>query len=200
MVRRSILIVSLLLCAMSVFAQSDLEVKGYFGISGTLVGPKTGMVGTNSGTMDGLKEFGLGLSYGLGQKFRISGGVSYATADVEFTPPPCPDCSAGNQLYAHNSEFEMVSVPIFAEYSLTKFLFVAAGPVVDFQLSEWNNFSDQSGFGYLIGLGGKVQKEKFVFSVFPHYKRHGVMMFEKPQGAKDTLQELGIQFGVGYRF
>ncbi|HSF53015.1 MAG TPA: hypothetical protein VLA71_04660 [Algoriphagus sp.] len=198
--KKSILVVWFCFLGVPGFAQSGLELKGYFGVSGTLVGPKAGMVGTNSGTMDGLKEFGLGLSYGFGQKFRINGGVSYASADVEFSPPPCPNCLGVSELYVHNPKFEMLSVPIFAEYSLTNFLFVAAGPILDFQLSEWNNFSDQSGLGYLIGLGGKVQKEKFVFSVFPNYKRHGVLMFEDPQGAKETLQELGLQFGVGYKF
>lgn len=197
--KKIILIIWFCFLGVSVFGQGGLEVKGYFGVSGTIVGPKAGMVGTNSGTMEGFKEFGLGISYGFGQKFRINGGVSYSSADVEYSPPPCPNCS-GNELYVHNPKFEMVSVPIFAEYSLTNFLFVAAGSVVDFQLSEGNNFSDQSGLGYLIGLGGKVQAEKFTFSVFPNYKRHGVLMFEKPQGAKDILQEFGLQFGVGYKF
>ena len=73
-------------------------------------------------------------------------------------------------------------------------------PNQSFQLSEWNRFSQQSGFGVLAGLGGKVNAKKFFFSIFPNYKRHGVLMFEKPQGAKETLQEFGLQFGVGYKF
>ncbi|GAA0879741.1 hypothetical protein GCM10009119_27100 [Algoriphagus jejuensis] len=200
--KNSILLVCLLLCGASVFAQGGLEVKGYFGLSASLVGPKAGMVGINSGSTEGYKELGLGFSYGLGQKFRINGGLNYAFADVEYSPPPCMDCLTGMPSipFTHNTDFEMLSIPVYAEYSLTKFLFVAAGPVVDFQLSEWNRFSDQSGLGFLAGLGGKVQKEKFVFSIFPNYKRHAVVTFEKPQGAKETLQELGVQFGVGYRF
>lgn len=198
--KKSILLVYLFLCGVSGFAQNGLELRGYFGISGTLVGPKAGMVGTNSGTTEGFKEFGLSLSYGIGQKFRINGGLSYASAEVEFSPPPCPNCSGVNELYAHNPKFEMVSIPIFAEYSLTNFLFVAAGPVVDFQLSEGNNFDDQSGLGYLVGLGGKVEKEKFSFLLCPNYKRHSVLPFENNGDAKDILREFGVQLGVGYRF
>lgn len=89
---------------------------------------------------------------------------------------------------------------MYAEYELTKFLFVAAGPLLDFQLSKDNNFDKQSGLGYLVGLGGKVQKEKFSFTVFPNYKRHSVFPFENNGDAKDILREFGVQFGVGYRF
>lgn len=51
----------------------------------------------------------------------------------------------------------MLSIPLNAEYELTHFLFVAAGPLLDFQLSEDNNLENQSGLGYLVGLGGKVK-------------------------------------------
>lgn len=94
----------------------------------------------------------------------------------------------------------MLSFPIFAEYELGNFFYAAGGPILDFQLSEGNNFSDQSGLGYLVGLGGKVKIEKISFNVFPNYKRHSVIPFEKQQREKDILQEFGVQFGVGYKF
>ena len=193
-------LVCLLLCATPVFGQNDLELKGYFGFSGALAGPKEELVGASSVDLEGFKEFGLILSTGIGGKFRLNGGLTYAFANVNFYPnyPPCFNCLSIS--YAHNPDFRMLSIPVFAEYELTNFLYVAAGPLVDFQLSEGNNFDAQSGFGYLFGLGGKVKTEKFTFSVFPNYKRHAVIPFENTQGAKDILQEFGVQFGVGYKF
>lgn len=198
--KRSILLVFLLLCVGSVFAQGGLEVKVYFGAAGALAGPKQELTGSSSVEMEGFKEFGLSLSKGIGGKFRLNGGFAILDSKVEFFPnfPPCFNCLSIS--YAHNPDFSMLSIPIFAEYSLTNFLFVAAGPVVDFQLSEGNNFDDQSGVGYLVGLGGKVRAEKFTFSLFPNYKRHSVIPFENNGNAKDILQEFGVQFGVGYRF
>ncbi len=193
---------SLLLLLNSVFAfgQKGLELKGYFGFSGVLAGPNAQLDGAASVDMEEFREFGLMLSKGIGGKFRLNGGVSYAYGNVEYFPnyPPCFDCFL--EIYNHNPDFKMLSLPIYAEYGLTKFLFVAAGPLLDFQLSEGNNFDEQSGVGYLVGLGGKVRAEKFTFSVFPNYKRHGVIPFEKAEMYKDILQELGLQFGISYTF
>lgn len=198
--KKSILLVCLLLCGTIVFAQGSLEVKGYFGGSGTLVGPNADVVGGSSVELEGFKEFGLIFSKGIGGKFRLNGGLAFAYSQVNFTPniPPCFNCLSVS--YSYNPDFRMISVPAFAEYQLTKFLFVAAGPLIDFQLSKGNRFDQQSGIGYLLGLGGKVRSEKFTFSLFPNYKRHAVIPFEKPIGYKDFLQEFGLQLGVGYSF
>ncbi len=183
----------------SVFAQNGFEVKSFFGFSSTLVGPKQEIVGVGSGNMENLKEFGLILSQEIGQKLRLNSGVNYSFSTVRFVPPPCPNCTS-NDLFAHNPSFKMLSIPVFAEYALGDFFYAAAGPILDFQLSEGNNISDQSGLGYLVGLGGKVQKEKFSFSVFPNYKRHSVLPFEDNGNAKDILREFGVQLGLGYKF
>lgn len=82
----------------------------------------------------------------------------------------------------------MLSVPVFAEYSLGKYFYGAPGPIIDFHQSELNNFSDQSGFGYLAGLGARFGGPKLAFTVFPNYKRHSVIPFEKQENAKDVLQ------------
>jgi hypothetical protein len=199
-----LLLVFLLLSGNVAFGQSGLELKGYFGVSGTLVGPNADVAGGSSVEMEGFREFGLTLSKGIGGKFRLNGGLSYAYSNVEGGNNYCALCSEPgfpnpNLPYAYNQDFRILSIPVYAEYELTNFLYVAAGPLLDFQLSEDNNFDDQSGLGYLVGLGGKVRARKFTFSAFPNYKRHAVIPFDKPQGYKDFLQEFGLQFGVGYR-
>lgn len=181
------------------FAQNGFEVKGYFGISGTSVGPNQDLIGSSSVSMTDFREFGLLVSYGIGQKFRINTGVNYSFSTVQFSPAPCPNCF-GNSLFVHNSDFEMLTIPVFAEYGLGKYFYAAAGPIIDFQLSESNNFSDQSGFGYLAGLGVRFGGPKLSFTVFPNYKRHSVIPFEKQENVKDVLQEFSVQFGIGYRF
>ncbi len=197
--KKGILLFYLLLCGVSVYAQEGLELKGYFGFSSTIVGPKQEFVGVSSGNMKNLKEFGLILSQEIGQNLRLNCGVTYSYSRVEFMPPPCPNCGANN-LFAHNPDFKMLSIPVFAEYAIGDFFYAAAGPILDFQLSEGNNITDQSGLGYLVGFGGKVNTEKFSFSLFPNYKRHSVIPFEDNGNAKDILREFGIQLGLGYRF
>lgn len=195
--KKFILLIFLVLLGVSSFAQKGPELRGYFGFSGTLLGPNSGVVGSGSAEMVGFRELGLMLSNRIGEKFRLNTGISYAYGNVEIQ---CDLCSETGLPFPYNQDFRMLSIPVYTEYELTKFLFVAAGPLLDFQLSKDNNFDKQSGLGYLVGLGGKVNTEKFTFSLFPNYKRHGVIPFENNGDAKDILREFGVQIGVGYRF
>ena len=194
--KNALLLCFILLAGFSVTAQSSLQVKGYFGISGATANWNENLDGASSVDVENFKEFGVLLSKNISEKFSLSGGVNYSFSDVGFKPnSPCANC-----LYAHNSDFKMLSIPIYAEYALGKIFYAAAGPILDFQLSEGNNFSNQTGFGYLAGIGAKLNADKLSFSIFPNYKRHNVIPFEKEGNYKQVLQELGVQFGVGFSF
>lgn len=197
--KKNLLFTFMLLNSVFAFGQSGLELKGFVGFSSTILGPKQEFIGGSSGEMKNLKEFGLILSQEIGPNIRLNSGLTYSYSAVQFTPPPCPNCGV-NDLFAHNPDFKMLSIPVFAEYALGDFFYAAAGPILDFQLSEGNNITDQSGLGYLVGFGGKVKTEKFSFSLFPNYKRHSVIPFENNGRGKDILREFGVQLGIGYRF
>jgi|SRR5690606_16409724 len=194
--KRNLLLIFLLLNSAFAFSQNGLEVKGYFGVSGTRVGSTSDFGRLGSLKVNEFKEFGLMLSSGIGGKFRLNGGLSYSYGKVWIQ---CDLCSWTDLPNPYNQDFRMLSFPVFAEYELTNFFFVAAGPILDFHLSEGNNLEDQSGLGYLVGLGGKVRTEKFTFSIFPNYKRHALFPFDKPESYKTFLQEFGLQLGVGYQ-
>ncbi|PZX48873.1 outer membrane beta-barrel protein [Algoriphagus chordae] len=194
----SLLLSFILLISFSVTAQSGLVVKGYFGASGAMANWNEDLDGASSVDIENLMEVGVLLSNRIGEKFSLSGGLNYTFAKVEINS--CPLCNETGLPYPYNQDFKMLSIPIYAEYTLGKIFYVAAGPVLDFQLSEGNNFSDQSGLGFLVGMGAKLKTEKLVFSIFPNYKRHNTISFEKEGNYKQVLQELGVQFGVGYLF
>jgi len=182
-----------------IFAQSSLEIKGYFGISGTHLARKAEIVGVGGVEMNTLNEFGFLFSKRISERFRLTGGVGYSLSEVRFQFPPCPNCS--NELSIDsNSDFRMLSFPIYAEYGIGKYFYAAAGPIVDLEFSNEETYSDQSGIGYLIGFGAKLQSEKFTFSIFPNYKRHGMIPFDNTSKFKHVLQELGVQVGVRYGF
>lgn len=195
--KNAILFCFILLAGFSVTAQSSLEMRGYFGISGAKANWNEDLDGASSVDMKNYKAVGMLVSKGIGDKFSITSGVSYAMANVEFSPNTPPGFLS---LYVHNSKSRMLSIPVFAEYSLGKVFYAAAGPIIDFQLSEGNTITDQSGLGYLVGLGAKLNANKVSFSIFPSYKRHAVVPFEKEGNYKFVLQELDIQLGVGYQF
>lgn len=197
--KNALLLSFILLIGFSARAQSDLEVRAYFGVSGSSAAPKVDLVGASSVETKQYMELGVLLSRGIGERFSLGTGVNYAFSDVDYNPnfPPCPFCKYA---YVHDPKFRMLTIPVFAEYKLGKVFYAAAGPVLDFQLSEGNNFTDQSGIGYLVGLGAKFQTDQFIFSLFPNYKRHSVIPFDNSPQYKDVLQEIGIQLGVGYQF
>lgn len=196
--KNALLLSLILLIGFSVKAQSALEVKGYFGFSGAMANWNENLDGASSVDIESFKEVGVLLSKSISEKFSLSGGLNYSFAEVLINS--CALCNDTGLPFPYNRSFKMLSIPIYAEYALGRIFYAAAGPVLDFQLSEGNNFSDQSGFGYLVGLGAKLNSEKLSFSIFPNYKRHNVIPFEKEGNYKQVLQELGVQLGVGYQF
>lgn len=184
-----LLLACLFFATFSINAQSSMEVRGYFGVSGSKANWNEDLDGASSVDIENLMQIGVLFSKSISEKFSLSGGVNYSFAKVDFSPnAPLGFLS----LYVHNPEFRMLSIPVYAEYALGKIFYAAAGPVVDFQLSDGNNFSDQSGIGYLVGLGAKLNANKFSFSIFPNYKRHNVIPFEKEGNYKQILQEIGV--------
>ncbi|WP_339751010.1 hypothetical protein [Algoriphagus aquimarinus] len=198
--KNAYLLCFILLISFSATAQSGLGVKGYFGASGAMANWNEDLDGASSVDIENLREVGVLFSKSISEKFSVSAGMNYSFANVVFSPniPPCFNCLSIS--FNHNPDFKMLSIPVYAEYALGKIFYTAAGPILDFQLSEGNNFSDQSGMGFLVGLGAKVKTEKLTFSVFPNYKRHNTIPFEKEGNYKQVLQELGVQLGVGYSF
>ncbi len=193
------LILTFCFMAITAVGQSKYSVRGFGGISGSNVATTKDYIGLGSLDMRDFFEFGVILSRKMGEKLSINSGVSYLGSKVDFIAgSSCLNCS--QILIAHNQDFSMISIPVFAEYALGKVFFVSGGPVVDFQLSEGNNFDDLSGLGYFVGMGAKMELGSFDLSLLPNYKRHGVVPFEKNEGAKYVLQELGMQFRVGYSF
>jgi len=197
--KNSLLLSIFLLFRFLAAAQTGLEVRGYGGVSGAMANWNIDLDGASSVTIKNYKEVGILLSKGIGEKFSITGGVIYSFANVEYSPnfPLCVNCQYE---YVHNSSFRLLSIPVYAEYALGKIFYTAAGPIVDFHLTQRNNFSDQSGVGYLVGFGAKLDIQNLSFSIFPNYKRHNVIPFVKEGNYKQVLHELGIQLGVGYSF
>ncbi|WP_111672048.1 outer membrane beta-barrel protein [Algoriphagus litoralis] len=197
--KKYILVLTFSFFAITAVGQSKYSVRGFGGFSGSRVATTKDYIGLGSVDMREFFEFGIIFSRKIGDRFSINSGISYLSSKVDFIPgSSCPNCS--QILIAHNSDFRMISVPIFAEYDLGKVFFVSAGPLVDFQLSEGNNFDELSGLGYFVGMGARMNLGSFDFSLLPNYKRHGVVPFEKSEGAKYVLQELGIQLSLGYNF
>jgi hypothetical protein len=175
------------------YSQNSNELRIYYGFSDTELKRDADLDGGGSQYAENSKEFGIKYLRQLKNNLSIEFGVNFLKSDLILNGAPMIP-----QIPTRYEKLEMISIPIYANYTLWKYLFVNAGPILDLQTSE-NSIDSQSGIGYSIGFGGKYDFNNFLIYVNPNYKRHAVLPFEK-ENYQQRLTELGIQFGIGYKF
>lgn len=191
------LIISLVLSVSSLAsAQKSIYGKVYYGISDATFLINKDVVGLSGFDVEGFREFGFLLGKGLKGKWAIEIGMNSASADIKYRPHPSMIAAQGLTMLPPSERFRMLSFPVLMRYSIFPFLYVNAGPVLDFQRSD-NSFKSQSGIGYLLGIEVAHYFKKVGLFVHPHFKRHATIPFES---TNYNLTEFGVQFGVGYKF
>ena len=142
-------------------------------------------------------EFGVKYLYNISNSFQMETGVNYFNSNVieEHTLALIggtfpPDEKVGN--------LNLISIPIYANYTLWDYFFVNGGPSLDFQLSK-EEFSSQSGIGFQAGIGAKYPYKDFLFFVNPAVRMNSIIPFEKDNNHYN-LSGFTIQTGVGYKF
>jgi len=174
------------------YAQKSNEFRFYYGTSDSKL-LREPMYGGGGYQSEKFNEFGMKYLKQLSDNFSIETGINYSKSDVKITPE-----FMGKPVQSRYEKLEIVSIPIYANYTFWKYLFVNGGPILDFQTSD-NSTDSQSGIGYSLGIGGKYDFNKFLIFINPNFKRHSVIPFEK-EIYHQKLTELGIQFGIGYKF
>ncbi len=184
----------LFLASLPVVAQDHFkQFKVYYGTMDSDFHRKDELDGAGSMINDNAWELGLKFSRSLFANFRIETGINYSHANVEITP-----AFTGEPVDSREETLEVLSIPVYANFTFLKFFFVEAGPMLDFQLSD-GTYDSQTGIGYGIGLGAKVPIKRFFAYVNPSFKRHAVIAFDKAR-YQQHLTEVGVQFGIGYQF
>jgi len=175
------------------YSQNSNEFRIYYGFSDSELIRDVSLVGAGSQYAENSKEFGIKYLKQLKNNLSIELGINFLKSDLILNGAPM--IPAFPTTY---EKLEMISIPIYANYTLWKYLFVNGGPILDFQTSE-NSIDSQSGIGYSIGFGGKYNFNNFLIYINPNYKRHAVLPFEK-ENYHQRLTEFGLQFGLGYKF
>lgn len=190
---RVILMIIIAVLAVNSYAQNSNELRAFYGASYAEFLRNQGLDGAGGYELTNFNEFGIKYLRQLSTDFYIETGISYSKNDVQITPS-----FTGEPVQSRYEKLEIVSIPINANYTFWKNLFVNGGPILDFQTTD-NSTDSQSGIGYSLGIGGKYEFDKFLIFINPIFKRHTVIQFEKEK-YHQKLTELGIQFGIGYKF
>ena len=183
----------ILLIEIQCYSQNLNGLRTYYGVIDSELLRNENLDGGANYDNENSYEFGLKYLRKISKKFSIETGINYMNCKVKITPAP-----TGMPVNSRYENLKIISVPIFANYSLGKYFFANGGPIVDFQNSE-ESFDSQSGIGYGIGIGGKYKFDGFLIYINPNFKRHAFIPFDKEK-YHQKLTEFGMQFGIGYDF
>jgi hypothetical protein len=188
----------LVLLSSGAFAQNSFYGKIYYGISDAAMLAKEEMIGGGIIGYDpeGFREYGFLVGKELAKKWAIEAGLNFAAADMIWKLGHSMSLAQDASVLVPFERFQMTSIPILMRYTIFPFLYVNAGPMLGIQRTD-NPDYNQSGIGYLLGIGGEHYFNRVGFFVHPHFKRHATIPFET---TNYNLTEFGLQFGVGYKF
>ena len=175
-------------------AQNTGEVRLYYGIaeSGFLTSGQ--LEGAPGFSTTNFNEFGVRYLHHTFTSFSLATGINYLNATVNRTPAPGTQPSTD----ATSETLNMLTIPLLLHVRVGRYLFINAGPLLDFQLSD-NTHDLQSGFGFMLGVGASYAFDQFSVFVNPNIKGHALIPFEQERYHR-RLAEVGLQFGVGYSF
>src|SRR5680860_1023030 len=146
------------LMSFAVFPQIGNEIRLYYGISDAALLRNDDIDGGQSYEVNSFEEFGIRFLKEFSKNWSFETGINYATAGVEYTGARPAVALPYNY---SPQKLEIISIPLLANYSFWNYFFINGGTMIDFQLSE-NFFDSQSGLGYTVGVGGKVDYNNFI--------------------------------------
>jgi len=191
-IKQLLSILIILFTSLPVFSQSAHEFRVLYGKLDSRIMRKEELTGSGSYNTVNFDEFGIRYLKQITGKLYVETGLNYLGMQLKINPAPM-----GIPMESRYEDLNIISVPVYANYTLGKYFFVNGGPIVDFQTTE-NSIDSQSGIGYSLGLGGKYELNKFSLFINPNFKRHAVIPFDKEM-YQQKLTEIGIQAGLGFR-
>jgi len=191
-IKQLLLILTILFASLPVFSQSASEFRVLYGKSDSRLLRQEQLSGTGSYKTIHFDEFGIRYLRQITGKLYLETGLDYLGMQLKINPAPM-----GIPIESRYEDLNLISVPVYAHYTLGRYFFVNGGPIVDFQTTE-NSTDSQSGVGYSLGLGGKYELSKFSLFINPNFKKHAVLPFQKEKYQQRST-EIGIQAGLGFK-
>ncbi len=193
--KTNIFVFFLIFFSLTIFSQNKISV--YYGFSDNALLRNSDLVGGPGFEGKGGNLYGLGYEKELVKNFSLKTGLEYSKNKIELTPNFYPEID----MTPREVDIEILTIPIYANYTFLKYLFVNGGALIDFELNreEYASTDDQSGIGFGIGIGGKYDFDNLTVFINPFYRSHAIIPFEK-ENYNQHLNEIGLIFGIGYNF
>ncbi len=183
-----VILITATLCS----AQKKNEVRLFGGFVGSDV---LGIAedGGGSSNNDNTFEFGIKYLRNITDDLCIETGYSLFKTETKL------EYSDGKVEKIKYEDVKVIQIPLLANYTFNKYFFLNGGFIITFDKSNGSQKS-QSGIGYNLGFGAKYAIKNFVFYINPNLKRCASFISFENERYDNKLTELGIEFGIGYRF
>jgi hypothetical protein len=179
------------------FAQSSHRLSISYGFAANEMVKRGDLIGGANHDGKGAEIIGFRYVKTLKKNFALETGLEYTKFKFSITPAYHPDVTQT----AKKENIELLSVPIYGNYTFGKYFFVNGGLLVDFQINKKDNHNldRQSGLGAGLGIGGKYDFKRITISVNPYVQKHAIIAANKERH-QESILEAGIRIGVGYGF
>ena len=148
------------------------------------------LVGHGSTVLQNNNEFGLRYFRPVNDKGRakMEIGLTYTWGKLKVKPAFTGDPESDTPWY---KDFNLVSLPIYMNHGLGKYLFFNYGLMLDYQNAKEVQYTG-FGFGIGLGYGARYTAGKYTLFINPNYQKHLFL------SEKDGLMEMGLLFGISY--
>ncbi len=190
---KRLLIILLFVAYFQSYSQRNNQVRFYYGLVDSKFLRNKELLCSGSYENKNSNEFGFKYLRKLSERLSIETGINIIKSDVIVTPS-----FTGTPVTPVLEKLNLITIPVYANYSFGKYFYFNVGPVLDFQDGE-ASFESQSGIGYGLGIGAKYNLKNLFIYINPDFKRHSSIPFKKYK-YHQRLTQFGIQIGIGYGF
>jgi hypothetical protein len=200
MTKRSLFIMVLMGISFSALSQKNNEIQVNYGFPEARMRWNFEVIGASSSQLNSVLDFGIRYRRKIKESWGYTTGLQYFQAEKIMTRMPTGMPTHGPSQF--KEPLKLLSIPLLADFEFLKYFYLSAGPQFDFQLTDdMFKSQDQSGIGYIVGIGGRIEKGNLNLFVFPNFSRHSWIPFKKQEfDSRQVLEVFSLQVGVGYRF
>lgn len=185
------------------FAQITNRINFFYGFASNELIRSANLDGAPSYKGKGATIIGVTYQRTIYKSLSLETGLEYSENKIEITPVYYPE----NHMYpsknapAQKVSVNMITIPVYANYTFFKYFCANAGVLIDFEnsRSDYPKTSDQSGIGFGAGIGGQYTFQSFTLFVNPMIRFHAVIANEK-ENHHQHITESGMKIGIAYNF
>lgn len=190
------LILIIILCSSNIWGQNKNIISFNYSLGGNIM-LVNGFEKEKGFRNDGMYIIGIRYQRKISETVSFKTGLDYCRNNILVEAgyhPYLPEIGESSW------DINILSLPLLVNYQFQNYFFVEGGPIADLQFNIWDSqpTDTQSGVGIGLGIGGIYNYKNIVFILNPFVNYHAIVQFEPYDG--DRLVEMGVKFGIGYRF